>query len=204
MSEELINKIQKLIELKKGDPGRLEHILNSIKQGKSLFSSDQRYLDSLIETHLSKESKSEVIPSLEKEKILTNQPQEKHEEVDELRKKIMDLEEKVEKKDVADVWKQEHYKSMGVTVLLALGVGIVLLGIGHFYVGKKKSGIAWLIGGLAVSLPGISFYFLTGSEFGAGVLVGFIYFILWIVQILSSASYCKQWNRAIAEGVIPW
>ena len=204
MSEELINKIQKLIELNKGDSGRLEHILNSIKHGKSLFSSDQRYLDNLIATHLPNESKSEVKPTLEKEKTLTSQSQEKHDEVDELRKKLSDLEEKVEKKDVADSWKQEHYKSMGVTVLLAAGVGIFLLGIGHFYVGKKKNGVAWLLGGIVVAIPGLSFYFLTGGAWGAGVFIGIIYFILWIVQILSSASYCKQWNRAVAEGVIPW
>ena len=76
-------------------------------------------------------------------------------EVDELRKKIHDLENKVETKNVEDSWKQEKYKSMGVTVLLSLLVGIVLLGIGHFYVKKKKSGIVWLVGGLAVAIIGL-------------------------------------------------
>ncbi|GFN40566.1 MAG: putative TM2 multi-domain protein [Marine Group I thaumarchaeote] len=204
MSDELIEKIQKLIELKKGDPGRLEHILNSIKQRKSLFSSDQKYLDNLIETHLSKESKVEVPLSSKEEKIETNQPEENLDKVQELQKMVEDLEEKVEKSDLKDSWKQQNYKSMGVTVLLSLVVGFFLLGIGHFYVGKKKNGIAWLVGGLVVSIPGVFFYFLTGGAFGAGVLVGIIYFILWIVQILSSASYCKQWNRAVSQGVVPW
>ncbi len=48
------------------------------------------------------------------------------------------------------------------------------------------------------------FYFLTGGAWGAGVFIVIIYVILWIIQILSAASYCKQWNRAVAEGVIPW
>jgi len=69
---------------------------------------------------------------------------------------------------------------------------------------QKKNGVAWLLGGIVVSIPGLSFYFLTGGAWGAGVFIGIIYFILWIVQILSSAGYCKQWNRAVAEGVIPW
>ena len=117
MSEELINKIQKLIELKKGDPGRLEHILNSIKQGKSLFSSDQRYLDNLIETHLSKESKVEVLLSSKEKKIETNQPEENLDKVQELQKMVKDLKEKVVKSDLKDSWKQQNYKSKEKSIL---------------------------------------------------------------------------------------
>jgi len=204
LSDELLEKIQSLISAGMGDLGRLNHILKSIKEGKILFPSDQKYLDNLIETYLTRESKVEVPLSPKEKKIETNQPKENPDKVQELQKMVKDLEEKVEKSDLKDSWKQQNYKSMGVTVLLSLVVGIFLLGIGHFYVGKKKNGIAWLVGGLVVSIPGVFFYFFTGGTFGLGLVVGIIYFLLWIAQILSSASYCKQWNRAVSKGVVPW
>lgn len=48
MSEELLDSISKLIQEKKGDTGRLNHILESLKKGKQIYNSDQKYLQSLI------------------------------------------------------------------------------------------------------------------------------------------------------------
>jgi len=57
LDQELIDSIQKLIEEGKGDSGRLNHIIDSLKMGKILYKSDARYLDQLI----SKDSKKEVL-----------------------------------------------------------------------------------------------------------------------------------------------
>ena len=112
MSDELIEKIQSLISAGMGDLGRLDHILKSIKEEKILFSSDQKYLDSLIEKYLTRESKVEVPLSSKEKKIETNQPEENLDKVQELQKRIKNLEEKVAKSDLKDSWKQQNYKSM--------------------------------------------------------------------------------------------
>jgi signal peptidase I len=63
MSEDIVNTIQHLMDSDIGDFQRLNHILTSIKTGKKIYSSDQRYLEALI----SKNIKNESIPSLAEE-----------------------------------------------------------------------------------------------------------------------------------------
>ncbi len=48
--------IQKLIEQDKGDSGRLNYILNSLNQGKKLYGSDQKYVESLVHPELPKQN----------------------------------------------------------------------------------------------------------------------------------------------------
>ena len=192
MSEEFIKKIEDLISNGKGDKPRLEHILNSIKKGKTLFSSDQKYLETIIEEHVSKESKSEIQTDSDK----------KPTEVEELQKKVKDLEQKVEKKDISDSWKQDHYKSLGLAAGLAFLIGFVLFGMGHFYAGKKKSGFGWLIGGIILGVVSI-FAYATGGVI-AGYAFGGLYLILNIVQTINAVNYCKEWNLAVSQKIIPW
>ena len=64
MSDELIEKIQSLISAGKGDTGRLNYILESLKKGKQLYNSDQKYLQSIIPS-------SEIIISEKKKQIET-------------------------------------------------------------------------------------------------------------------------------------
>ena len=52
LSENLINSIQQIILLGKGDRGRLEYILELLAKGKVLPMSDQRYLESIITLYL--------------------------------------------------------------------------------------------------------------------------------------------------------
>jgi hypothetical protein len=52
MTNELIDYVVYLIDSKKGDAGRLGHILETLKDGKSLYNSDKKYLDSLISTYI--------------------------------------------------------------------------------------------------------------------------------------------------------
>lgn len=52
MTDELIENVMYLIDSKKGDIGRLGYILSALQDGKSLYNSDKKYLDSLISTYI--------------------------------------------------------------------------------------------------------------------------------------------------------
>ena len=52
MTDELIENVMYLIDSKKGDIGRLGYILSALQDGKSLYNSDKKYLDSLMATYL--------------------------------------------------------------------------------------------------------------------------------------------------------
>ncbi len=48
----MINSVKQLIQLGKGDPGRLEYILDMLTKGRILPLSDQKYLENLIPVYL--------------------------------------------------------------------------------------------------------------------------------------------------------
>ena len=52
MTDELIENVMYLIDSKKGDIGRLNYILSALQDGKSLYNSDKKYLDSLLATYM--------------------------------------------------------------------------------------------------------------------------------------------------------
>jgi hypothetical protein len=52
ITDELIDYVTYLIDSKKGDIGRLGYILSALQDGKSLYNSDKKYLDSLIATYI--------------------------------------------------------------------------------------------------------------------------------------------------------
>jgi hypothetical protein len=52
MTDELIENVMYLIDSKKGDIGRLNYILSALQDGKSLYNSDKKYLDSLLSTYM--------------------------------------------------------------------------------------------------------------------------------------------------------
>jgi len=60
MSSDLIRSVLYLIESKKGDVGRLNYILNALQDGKSLFVSDKKYLDTLISTYIDSAKRREI------------------------------------------------------------------------------------------------------------------------------------------------
>ena len=70
MEDELVDDVNYLIDSKKGDLGRLSYILSVLQDGKSLYNSDKRYLDSLISTYLeSSKKKSGDQKSVEELKV---------------------------------------------------------------------------------------------------------------------------------------
>ncbi|HEV2193747.1 MAG TPA: hypothetical protein VGR54_09040 [Nitrosopumilaceae archaeon] len=52
MSDDLINSVKQLMQLGKGDPGRLEYILDMLTTGRILPFSDQKYLQNIIPLYL--------------------------------------------------------------------------------------------------------------------------------------------------------
>jgi uncharacterized protein YbjQ (UPF0145 family) len=61
----LIDSVKKLIEDGKGDTGRLSHILVTLESGKSLYSSDGKYLQSLLSpSEIQSEIQSEIEPNI--------------------------------------------------------------------------------------------------------------------------------------------
>ncbi len=52
MPDELIEYVVQLINSKKGDIGRLNYILSMLQEDRTLYTSDRKYLDSLISTYI--------------------------------------------------------------------------------------------------------------------------------------------------------
>lgn len=70
MSDELVKSVQDFIDSGKGDRGKLEYILEALKEGKSLYSSDQKYLEELLQ---SKEKESPEEPRNEQNTLRINE-----------------------------------------------------------------------------------------------------------------------------------
>ncbi|MBI3640141.1 MAG: hypothetical protein HY223_07495 [Thaumarchaeota archaeon] len=60
MSSDLIKSVIYLIESGKGDVGRLNYILNVLQDGKVLFASDKKYLDTLILAYIDSAKRREI------------------------------------------------------------------------------------------------------------------------------------------------
>lgn len=61
MTDDLIETIQHLMDSSIGDFQRLDYILTSLKAGKKIYSSDQRYLETLISQNIKNNSASKLI-----------------------------------------------------------------------------------------------------------------------------------------------
>lgn len=88
MYENLVNSIQQLIILGKGDRGRLEYILDLLQKGKVLPSSDQKYLEIIIPLYL---GSNDPEPLQKHTEYVIG---EMHKEIQTLRQKILRLERK--------------------------------------------------------------------------------------------------------------
>ena len=99
MDDNLILKIQVLIENNVGDIERLEHIKYVISKGKELYDSDKHYLESLLNNFENKKSKTyesepeitseEKIPESTNDSDLKNQLKEAQKKIEKLEKKII-------------------------------------------------------------------------------------------------------------------
>lgn len=87
-------------------------------------------------------------------------------------------------------------KSPRTAALLAAIVGFVaILGAGHFYIGRVKRGIAFLVPGIIFGiLEGIAFvgYGTVGGAVGVFWMSFLIYLGLWIWQVLDAHKLAKR------------
>lgn len=212
MSYDLIKSVQHLIELQKGDVGRLEYILDTLKERKYLYLADQKYLESLLQQTQNEENrKDETINN----DVVAN---ELKNEIKNLRDKLDKIEtEKIihhaETKKGEQKYEKIPQKSESITLALSIILGLVSLsGIGHMYLGKFAKGAGILvisfisIGSgimlLITPLPSVSpSLMFTSIHLGIMILIG--YLGLFIYQIFDARKLCMIYNSYIAENGKP-
>lgn len=83
INEELIEHVLYLMDTKKGDSGRLSYILSMLQDGRPLYISDRKYLESLITTHIEpskrKTGQQQSVEELKTELTRVKQKLEKYE-----------------------------------------------------------------------------------------------------------------------------
>jgi len=128
MAENLVKLVEDLIDFGYGDVLRLDAILNALKQGRRLYTSDQRYVDLLVSKHL-------FPPSADS--------------VEKLRDNVKNLNERFEKEISGSKYIGIiRYKSEGTALVLSMFLGVVgFMGFGHRYVGNIVKSLAILYSG---------------------------------------------------------
>lgn len=125
MSYEMMKSIQDLIKAGKGDVSRLEHILNILREGKYLYLSDQKYLESLL-YEAEREGKTERIGETDVNNDLLN----------EIRKKLENISDRLEKienefypssgkSSTYPDYKKHKQKNEDTTLLLSIILGLL-------------------------------------------------------------------------------
>lgn len=198
--------IKKLQEAHIGDQPRLESINNTIRKGRIVYESDKNYL----------ETKFNEL----NEKQIEDQSKNKEDELSFLRKKIEELERKVDKqpedgftfepekmdnirRDVSYIKKQNQLtkktnsmkKDIGTITLVSVIGGLFgINGLGHFMIGKNGTGVGYLLGGIVtMALFGL-------ATAGYGAILPWIIFL--IAGTLSARTSTEIWNKYIDVFVI--
>ena len=163
MSEDVLKKIQHMLDEEIGDIGRLYHIKDSLEKGKTLYLSDQKYLDTMISKHVSIEKTFKVLPKLGKQqqfdtyndqnseevKILDTSDKPRHNSADNVQSKLNKMEDIVKKYESRP--KPSEYKSESATLVLSIVVGLFgIMGVGHLYIGKIRRGIIIMVIGFSL------------------------------------------------------
>ncbi|MBM3903888.1 MAG: hypothetical protein FJ357_01910, partial [Thaumarchaeota archaeon] len=151
MSEDMINKILEIIKSGRGDAGRLDHIVQTLRRGTPLYSSDQKYVDSLL--GLNTKPELDVSPRTESAKT----------EQDDLREKLARKEITIEEYDILTELRKKRStqrpswrKNKKLHLILSLAPGLVgLQGLGYFQLRKYR----WGIEVLAVSIIAVALFF---------------------------------------------
>lgn len=140
--------------------------------------------------------------------------------VTKLKDEIKNVNEKMEKMSKeqssapAIISKLRQYKSLGVTAVLSIVLGFFgVWGVGHFYIGEKRKGIAFLITGIffifffVVSLAGATnstngrIESMEQFSFVSTVVLtlGIPYLILYVLQIVTAIRLCRKHNRRLDQ-----
>ena len=134
--------VKRLIADGKGDTARLEHILSTLQRGVSLYTSDQEYVEKLLEEIKKSEKPQSVEEPIKTEtKVETKQsPPRQLTEIEELRKEVHQLQDQnhtIEKHLKNQGMKKGSMaralgRGIGDVFLFLFGLGMVLLTYAHF------------------------------------------------------------------------
>jgi len=98
-------------------------------------------------------------------------------------------------------------KNPGIAALLAAIIGLVLLGIGHIYVGKITRGLVLLFTGLVLDgllIASLFFSWLIFPIFFT-IILGIAALALWVWSIYDAYKLAKQYNDYLRTyGKPPW
>jgi len=99
------------------------------------------------------------------------------------------------------------FKNEKTAVLLAALPGLLLMGVGHFYLVRVARGLMFLVVGIVTGV----FFFVAvfGAFFSASFLVaavaGSVRLILWIWQVIDARRLTKKYNQFLENtGKPPW
>ncbi|MEO9278193.1 MAG: hypothetical protein ABI340_10500 [Nitrososphaera sp.] len=217
MSYEVIRLIRQLIGAGIGDTTRLSYILDRLENGKYLYLSDQKYLESIVNTNESitrkpfqdqpefgnLEAELRNI-NLQLENILQNKADNENRISENIPTAQTNL---ISKSSSGTIDSAPQPKSEDITLVLSVILGLISLqGIGHIYIHKITKGIGFLVASLSMSSLVIT-YFL-GIIRDAIPLFLHPYFIplligglisLYTFQILDSRKLCVVYNLYISE-----
>ncbi|MFQ5439905.1 MAG: DoxX family protein [Nitrosopumilaceae archaeon] len=165
---EILENVKKLLKLDVGDRGRLEYILETLSNGKELFTSDKNYLENLIEKHI------------ETSKISKNS---NDTEVLELKAKIRELEANCEcntKMQMAtSLFGPSRLKIADLGILFArIGISFSFLWAGYGKV-SDPNGFGQMLQGMMGIVPEIAP--MMSSVIGSLELIAGIFFILGVL-----------------------
>jgi len=225
MSYDVIRSVRRLKDSGMGDSARLEYILDCLENGRHLYLSDQRYLESLLNSYGD---------------VVNHSPGVKPTAASNLGKDLRDINERLEKilqykvrddtkgtghilppktnltarPSTIEGGKVTKTKSEDNTLVLSVVLGLVSLqGVGHIYIGKVAKGIGILLSSLATSIFSISYFlgFMKNSippllnEYLPIILFA-IYFGPYVYQVFDSRKLCATYNAYVVEHKIipPW
>lgn len=187
MTSTSIDDVIKLLEMKKGDIGRLEHIKKTLEENKIVYNSDREYLQKLVNQYLvntpqEKQIKEEPIKEEESLDENTKQSQfcgkcgnklhnknnfcSKCGSITSNNEKYQESPNKISHISQTKYQRGPEWKSLSTTTVLAVILGVFgIEGVGHFYVGKIAKGIGFLLG--AWILFAIGYGIITSAQAGA-------------------------------------
>ncbi len=211
MSDNLRKLVEDLIDFGYGDVLRLDAILNALKQGRKMYTSDQRYIDMLVSKHLFPRGSDVAVKLRDEIKILN----ERLDKAEPLGRKFRG---------------STRYKSEGTALVLSMFFGFFgFMGFGHRYVGHiVKSLTILFFGWVLLVLNALNFTPLIASGIfhqetnysfpfliqqisksnlhldpsimiviTAFVMIGppAAYFVLYIWQVLNARNLTKEFNE---------
>ena len=218
MSYDVIRSVRQLIESGMGDIARLKHILDRLENGKYLYLSDQKYLESLLNENVNITSKPQPTEprefynletelrdiNLRLENILQNKAKKEKEITEEGQTTSSNnstTSSTIISKDV-----NVRLKSEDTTLVFSVVLGLMSLqGIGHIYIHKIAKGVGLLV--LSLVLSSLSLLYVVGmikssipiflDAYFIPVLIGG-YFGLYAFQVLDSRKLCVAYNTYVS------